>query len=302
MTLLGIESFMAIVKFGNLSAAAKSLYVTQPAITRRIQQLEDELGYPLLKRQKGQRTIQLTEQGAKFYRIAWKWQLLLEETEAIPYVSQKEILSVASVNSVSRPLLLPIFPAFLQSGYRLQLYNAFSEDAYQQMARGLYDLAFIEQQEFTEKLPIGIHMKPTFSETFVLTSGCELPAQDGAVDIQKLDGSKEVYVPWNNDFKAWHSEQFPKSSTSQVYLDDASLLDCFLRDESWSIVPYSTGELLRKQGCHIYPLSAEPPSRIIYYLTRGNAKQGPIQSLLVLLDEQIHSMPQDRIYSLLQHI
>jgi DNA-binding transcriptional LysR family regulator len=302
MTLQGIESFLAIVKFGNLSSAAKYLYITQPALTRRVQQLEDELGYLLLKRQKGLRTIQLTEQGVKFYQIAWKWQLLLEETEAIPYASQKEILSVASVNSVGRPLLIPIFPTFLQNGYRLRLYNAFSEDAYQQMARGLYDLAFIEQQEFTEKLPVGIHMKPTFSEAFVLTSGCELPAQGGAVDIQKLDSSKEVYVPWNNDFKAWHSEQFSMSSASQVFLEDASVLDCFLRSESWSIVPYSTGELLRKQGCYVYLLSVEPPRRIIYYLTKGNVKQGPIQSLLILLNEQIHSMPKDRIYSLLQHI
>lgn len=302
MTLQGLESFLTIVKLGNLSAAAKNLYITQPALTRRIQQLEEELGYPLFKRQKGQRAIQLTEQGNKFYQIAWKWQLLLEETEAIAYETQKEILSVGSVNTVSRLLLMPIFPAFLHDGYRLQLYNAFSEDAYQQMARGLYDLAFIEQQEFTEKLPSGVQMKPVFSETYVLASASELPFSQCAFDIAKLEARREIYVPWNNDFKAWHICNFPKASTPKVYLDDASLLDCFLEEEVWSIVPYTIGEYLRKQGKYIYQLKQKPPSRIIYYLAKGNLKQNSIRTLLSLLDKRIRSMPEDMIYSLLQHI
>lgn len=302
MTLQEVESFLTVVKLGNLSAAAKNLYITQPALTRRIQQLEEEMGYPLLKRQKGQRTIQLTERGARFYQIAWKWQLLLEETDAIASETQKEILSVASVNSVGRLLLMPVFPAFLRDGYRLQLYNAFSEDANQQMARGLYDLAFIEQQEFTEKLPSGVQMKPVFSETFVLASASELPFSDCAFDIYDLETQEEIYVPWNNDFKAWHISNFPKASTPKVYLDDASMLDCFLEERAWSIVPYTTGEYLRKQGNHIYQLGNKPPRRIIYYLAKGSSKQDSIRTLLSLLDKRIRSMPEDMIYPLLQHI
>ena len=36
MTLLEIEAFLAVVKHGNLTAAAQKLFVTQPALTRRL--------------------------------------------------------------------------------------------------------------------------------------------------------------------------------------------------------------------------------------------------------------------------
>ena len=43
MTLLGIEAFLAVVKWGTLSGAAQNLYITQPALTRRVQIMEEEL-------------------------------------------------------------------------------------------------------------------------------------------------------------------------------------------------------------------------------------------------------------------
>ena len=62
MTLLEIEAFLAVVKYSNLSTAAQNLFITQPALTRRIQIMEQELGYPLFIRRKGQREAQLTDQ------------------------------------------------------------------------------------------------------------------------------------------------------------------------------------------------------------------------------------------------
>lgn len=106
MTLLDIETFLAVVKYGNLTVAAQNLFISQPSLTRRLQLMEQELGYPLILRQKGHRTIQLTDQGKEFYKIAWKWQLLLEETNSISFSGEKEILSVASVYSVGRYFLV----------------------------------------------------------------------------------------------------------------------------------------------------------------------------------------------------
>ena len=45
MTLLEIEAFLAVVKYGNISLAAKELYVTQPTLSKRIKIMENELGY-----------------------------------------------------------------------------------------------------------------------------------------------------------------------------------------------------------------------------------------------------------------
>ena len=46
MTHPEIEAFLLSAKTGTITAAAEQLYVTQPALSRRIRSLEAELGYP----------------------------------------------------------------------------------------------------------------------------------------------------------------------------------------------------------------------------------------------------------------
>ena len=47
MTNLEIEAFLAVVRLGSITAAAQAIFITQPALSRRLQTLEEELGYPL---------------------------------------------------------------------------------------------------------------------------------------------------------------------------------------------------------------------------------------------------------------
>lgn len=312
MTLLDIEVFLAVVKYGNLSVAAQNLFISQPALTRRLQVMEQELGYPLLVRQKGHRSVQLTEQGLEFYRIAWKWQLLWEETNSISFSSEKELLSVASVNSVSRYLLAPICQEFLSHNFRLRLFNAFSEDAYQYMEQGLYDIAFIEQQDFFQHHSRGVLTRPAFSEPFVLVSRQVLPAASeadapgrtpgsyGTVKAGDLDPEAEIYVPWNNEFKAWHSARFHSHLAPAVFLEDVSFLESFLSDSRWVVVPYAMGKSLEVGGAHLYHMADAPPRRIIYYLTKGDKKETPIHHFVSLLDQYLLKTFPGELISLLE--
>jgi DNA-binding transcriptional LysR family regulator len=50
MELAQLEAFMAVIREGSFSAAAKALYRTQPAISQTIKKLEDEVGRPLFDR------------------------------------------------------------------------------------------------------------------------------------------------------------------------------------------------------------------------------------------------------------
>ena len=50
MDLFQLEAFVAVVREGSFSKAAKSLYRTQPAVSQIIQRLEEEIGQTLFDR------------------------------------------------------------------------------------------------------------------------------------------------------------------------------------------------------------------------------------------------------------
>ena len=68
MEIRTIGYFLAVVEAGSLTAAAKRLDLTQPALTKAIRRLEDEAGSPLFVR--GARGVALTAFGRSFLRHA----------------------------------------------------------------------------------------------------------------------------------------------------------------------------------------------------------------------------------------
>ena len=59
-----LKYFLAITREQSINRAAESLYLSQPSLSRQIQNLEEELGKQLLIRgTKGTRKITLTEEG-----------------------------------------------------------------------------------------------------------------------------------------------------------------------------------------------------------------------------------------------
>jgi DNA-binding transcriptional LysR family regulator len=68
MNLIDLEAFVSVVDHGSVVAAAAGLHLTQSAVTRRIQNLEDALGTPLLDRQT--RPLQPTRAGQETYEFA----------------------------------------------------------------------------------------------------------------------------------------------------------------------------------------------------------------------------------------
>lgn len=61
MDIRSLRYFVEVVRFNGFSRAAESLFVTQPAISRSIQKLEQELGYKLLVREVD--GVSLTDEG-----------------------------------------------------------------------------------------------------------------------------------------------------------------------------------------------------------------------------------------------
>ena len=68
MNLIDLEAFVSVVDHGSIVAAAAGLHLTQSAVTRRIQNLEDALGTSLLDRQT--RPMLPTRAGQETYEFA----------------------------------------------------------------------------------------------------------------------------------------------------------------------------------------------------------------------------------------
>ena len=61
-----IESFLAVAETGNFTRAAERLYISQPAVSKQVLSLEEELGFLLLIREY-HKDVQLTEAGKLYY-------------------------------------------------------------------------------------------------------------------------------------------------------------------------------------------------------------------------------------------
>lgn len=284
MTSLEVEAFLAIVRCGSISAAAKELFVTQPALSRRLKALEIELGYQLLKRQQGVQTVQLTEEGRAFLPVAEKWQYLWEETSAIRHLEQRPLLKLASVGSVSTYILPEILRDFLKDKqYNLEFHLYHSQEAYGYVESGLADIAFISNPMYSKT----VQTIPAFSEPFLLASSRELGGKEEVISPGGLKAEQEVRLPWNQEYDAWHRQWFEESIYPNVFLDQMSLMEDFLTGENWAVVPWSVGEKLKEKGIHIYSLKDGPADRVIYYLVKNSEKKEMTERVLALLKKHI---------------
>lgn len=291
MTSFEIEAFLAVVRCGNMSAAAKSLYITQPALSHRIHALEKELGCTLFMRGKGIRSSELTPQGKHFLSLADKWKELLKETSNINITDYQEPFYLSSIGSVSTFLLPQVFQEFMTqySDIPLSFYGAHSLEAYSRIANGQLDFALITDSMFHSQ----VITTPVFQERMVYVS----PSPAGSfVSPESLDPAFEIWLPWYPAFETWHNYWFG-NSPCHVYLDQMNLLEYFLRDDFWAIVPFSVARHLKETlSVCVSEIKNGPADRIIYSLHRTGNKEHIIQLFLKILKESLSDIPELEFY------
>lgn len=59
-----LKAFLAVSRTGNITRAAQQLHISQPALSRRIVELEEDVGAPLFERTN--RRLTLTDRGMRF--------------------------------------------------------------------------------------------------------------------------------------------------------------------------------------------------------------------------------------------
>lgn len=271
MTQSEIEAFFEIIKSGSISAAAQNLFVSQPALTRRIQTLEHELGYSLFERKKGQKKITLTDKGTSFISVANRWKDLWQEALDIKEMDHSALLKISSINSVATYILPEVFRNLSKEPENIQIcfHHCHSFEAYDYVANGLVDLALISDTRYYPNL----ETIPLFQEPMVLLANNSVSYSE-VVSPQSLDPHNEIYLPWNPEYESWHDYWFGSTVQYRAFTDQMSLLEDFLSwKNTWAIAPASVADSVGKLDyVETYQLSEAPSDRMIYCVKKVNRK------------------------------
>ncbi len=146
MQLVELRTFLAVAEEKSFSAAAQRLFITQPAISKRIQSLENHLGTPLFDRI-GKR-VYLTEAGSLLIDRAETMLRLAKDTEKEIFNLNDTIsgrLNLATSHHIGLHRLAPVLKDFSQRYPDVQLDIQFedSEVAYQMVRSGQVELAVV---------------------------------------------------------------------------------------------------------------------------------------------------------------
>ena len=82
-----LKNFLVVAREGNITRAAQFIHITQPTLSRQMQNLEQELGRPLLIR--GKRHLSLTPEGQLFRKRAEEILELFQKTRSEIHTSSE---------------------------------------------------------------------------------------------------------------------------------------------------------------------------------------------------------------------
>ena len=291
MTETEIAAFLAAATTGTISAAAKRLFITQPALSRRIHSLEEQLGYPLFLRHKGVRNIELTPEGHAFLPLAERWQTLFNESKFISQVpNDQQHFKLGVIGSMCTYIMPDIFQRFINENpeCRFSIHQHHSTECYRYVDQRQVDLALVAKEQFYKD----IDSLPAFRTSFLLVSKTAL-SPGLSVHPSVLDIKEEIRIPWNAEFDIWHDYWFGSSAQSRVNLDMMSTLEYFINDSNtWAIVPaYIAHYLQDKYQLQVYQLQSPPPDIVVYCL-RHKDNQNPYGHIFLnILRQQLADNP-----------
>lgn len=105
MELDQLRYFLRVAERGNYTRAAEELGISQPALSRSVQKLEDELGQPVFERRT--RSVSLTDAGTLLQSRARQVLMILEDTKAeITDDGQSGRLRIGAIPTIA-PYFLP---------------------------------------------------------------------------------------------------------------------------------------------------------------------------------------------------
>ena len=144
MELRHLRYFAAVAAHGSFSRAANQLHLTQPALSRQVKSLEEEIGIALIVR--GQNAISLTSAGEAFYEEAKD--ILARVDVAVRRIKTRppgEKLRIGYVHSLTAGIMPRVFERFqsYNKDVFLELSDLTTETMWQRAAAEQIDIAIL---------------------------------------------------------------------------------------------------------------------------------------------------------------
>ncbi len=142
MELRELRYFLAVAREKNITKAADALYISQPSLSKQMQNLEKEIGSPLFVR--GSRSVALTETGMLLKKRAEELLELYEKTEAELAAPAETVCGEVRIGGGESYALQTVMQAAkaVQDNYPHVTFRFFSGDAddvTEKLDRGLID-------------------------------------------------------------------------------------------------------------------------------------------------------------------
>ncbi len=148
MELRVLKYFLTVAREGSITGAANSLHLTQPTLSRQLQELEKELGQKLLVR--GKYRVTLTQEGLMLRKRAEEIVDMVEKTEAEfsalkdriggdIYIGCGETDSMRYIAQIMRDIQLKY------SDIKFHIHSGNAEDVTEKLDKGLIDFGILIQ-------------------------------------------------------------------------------------------------------------------------------------------------------------
>lgn len=285
-----IDAFLQISRLNSITKAAEVLYITQPALSRRIQQLESKLGYSLFLRKKGCHTLELTEQGQEFLNIAQKLKKIYEESSSLQSLSFKAYLNFSAVNSIATNLVPIACDMFLRKfpDIKLGFKQNSSFEIYNNIEGSRLDFGLVAESRYSR----AVSAVPIFSERFCIIANKDFSPKD-MLTMDELNPQQELWVPWNQEVDAWHEYWLGTTCRPQLSTTTLTLLPYLLtHQKTWALMTVSNASYIVKTytDLKIYDMESPPPERLIYLLHKKSHKSELVRNFIESMLEYASSI------------
>ena len=220
-----LKYFLTVAREGSITGAANSLHLTQPTLSRQLQDLEKELGQKLLIR--GKYRVSLTPEGMILRKRAQEIVDMVEKTEE-EFNSLKNILAgdiyIGCGETDSMKYIAQIIKE-IQSSYpeiKFHLHSGNAEDITEKLDRGLLDFGVLIQPIDLSKYDnIELPQKDTWGVIMRKDSSLAKKKEIELKDLKNLPliASRQMTPKYsaNSGFLDWFGSEFENLNITATY-------------------------------------------------------------------------------------